>query len=92
MKNGICIVCGATQSGTVTPIDPETPDSTQKPGNSNNSSNTSTNIVVNNNKDKSSNAVVTSDDSQLSMYGSIVIGMTGLACLAVVCRRKKLMK
>ena len=91
-ENGVCIVCGATQSGTVTPIDPEKPDSTQKPDNTNNSNNASNNIVVNNNKDKTSNAVATGDDSQLSMYGSIVIGMIGLGCLIVVYRRKHLMK
>lgn len=91
-ENGICIVCGVTQSGTVTPIDPETPDSTQKPDNTNNSNNASNNIVVNNNKDKTSNAIATGDDSQLSMYGSIVIGMIGLGCLIVVYRRKHMMK
>lgn len=91
-ENGVCIVCGATQTGTVTPIDPEKPDITQKPDNTNNSNNGSNNIVVNNNKDKTSNAVATGDDSQLSMYGSIVIGMIGLGCLIVVYRRKHLMK
>ena len=82
-ENGVCTTCGANQSGTVTPIDPDSP---QKPNNTVNNGN------ISSTKDKPASAVATGDDAPLFMHASIVVSMIGLAGLVAIYRKKYLMK